>query len=433
MSDPLSGSLFDGDDEEPRICILLRPAPLADEVADLIFGHGFSVSVCDGLPSLKQISGKSNRTVVVTWLEDDGAEKTISGLDVIRALNAERDTPVPFLVISKREDFDARLKAVRNAASDFLPHPIDIPELVEKLDRIVNPEPPAPFRVLLVDDDPIVARVHARILHGAGMLTRIETDPTLVTGLMSEWLPDLLLLDLHMPGCSGMELAQIVRQLPTFDGIPIVFLSSEKEQSRQLAAISVGGDDFLIKPIHPNRLIASVVARAQRMRLLRQQMTQDPMTKLLNHSAIKNHLQNEMARLERRPGKVTFALVDIDRFKTINDSFGHPVGDIVIKTLSRLLKRRLRNSDGVGRYGGEEFAVVMPDTSVGEATEILDEIRHRFEGIVHNTVSGQTFSATFSGGLTEAEHGQATEDIIHRADQALYGAKSLGRNRITTG
>src|SRR6185503_1923102 len=133
-------------------------------------------------------------------------------------------------------------------------------------------------------------------------------------------------------------------------------------------------DDFLTKPIGEDRLVASLTARAQRARVLRSFMVRDSLTGVLNHSRLKAQLQIEVARSRRQGRRLAYAMIDIDHFKEVNDRHGHPAGDRVILSLSRLLQNRLRKTDIIGRYGGDEFAVILPDADGPTAVKVLAEI-----------------------------------------------------------
>ena len=152
-----------------------------------------------------------------------------------------------------------------------------------------------------------------------------------------------------MPNCHGKELAAAIRQENAYLPIPIVFLSAEDDTSKQLDVMTIGGDDFLVKPIHPEHLVAAVVTRAKRFRALRGLMVRDSLTGLLNHTTTNEQTKIELARARRIKNSLSFALLDIDHFERVNDQYGHPAGDRVIKSLSNLLKKRLRATDVIGR------------------------------------------------------------------------------------
>ncbi len=201
---------------------------------------------------------------------------------------------------------------------------------------------------------------------------------------------------------------------------------------KQLAAMSLGADDFLVKPIAPTHLITAITHRAQRARVLRSFMIRDSLTKLLNHVAIKEQLELEILRARRKGASLAFGILDIDHFKSVNDRYGHVTGDQVIKNLARLLQRRLRGTDVIGRYGGEEFAVVLTDVDGAHAMAVMDELRTVFENMPQ-LAADKTFSVTFSGGITTFPAYPDAIDLTQAADKALYEAKRLGRNRIVMG
>jgi diguanylate cyclase (GGDEF)-like protein len=163
--------------------------------------------------------------------------------------------------------------------------------------------------------------------------------------------------------------------------------------------------------------------------MLRSFMVRDSLTGLLNHTAIKDQLDGEVAWAIREKKTLSFAMIDIDHFKKVNDTYGHSVGDRVIKSLSRLLKQRLRTSDLIGRYGGEEFAVVLVDDDKTTAMKVLDIIREDFSQLRH-LANGKEFTVTFSCGIADVSQFPDASKLNDAADKALYKAKHAGRNRV---
>ena len=238
-------------------------------------------------------------------------------------------------------------------------------------------------------------------------------------------------MDIYMPGCSGVEAANVIRQHSGYTNLPITFLSTESGLSNQLDALRVGGDDFLQKPITDSHLLNAVTIRAKRFRELSQLMSKDSLTGLLNHINLKLFLEREVASVERHPAALSFAMIDIDFFKSINDNYGHPEGDRVIKTLARLLKSRLRECDIAGRYGGEEFAIVLKNTSLEDGVKVVESIKRIFSDIQFKAGDSH-YSATFSAGIAQWKPKMTMSELIVAADEALYKAKNLGRNQICT-
>mgnify|MGYP001557833941 CR=1 FL=1 len=351
------------------------------------------------------------------------------GETLLSQVQAGRAEPVPILYLSTQSDLPSRLRAVRAWGRAYFTKPVDYDHLVEVLQGLTTRENAEPFRILIVEDDRQVATFCARVLEEAGMIPSAVTNPMSALQMLAAFRPELILMDLYMPDCSGIELATVIRQQGAYDGIPIVYLSGETDVDRQLAAMRLGGDDFLTKPILPEHLIASIVARAQRSRTLRSYMVKDGLTGLSNHSIGMQQLDVAIMQSRARRTRLGYALIDLDHFRSVNDVYGHPAGDRVLRNLALLLRRRLRKHDMVCRFGGEEFAVILPETDGLDVVKILDEIRSDFSE-VHHRSNGDEFATTFSAGVATAPpHGDVVA-ITDAARSALYEAKQNGRNRL---
>jgi diguanylate cyclase (GGDEF)-like protein len=333
------------------------------------------------------------------------------------------------VVVCASGGLDQRIAAVRLGMEGFFAPPFDPALLVDRLDNLLRDEAEDAPSVLVVEDSPAQAAFIGAVLGQAGMLPRVVTDPMQVWDVLGEFQPELILMDMYMPGCTGEELAKVIRQQPAWLSVPIVYLSAETDANRQQAAMSLGGDDFLTKPIAPERLIAAVWTRVRRYRSLRALMVRDSLTGLLNHTTVKERLHLEVLRAQRHARPLAFAMVDIDHFKKVNDTWGHPAGDRVIKNLSRLLSQRLRATDIVGRYGGEEFAVVLPETTADNAVAVMNNLRESFAALPQGTLA-QPFQATFSCGIAALPDHASAKALTEAADAALYEAKRGGRNRV---
>jgi diguanylate cyclase (GGDEF)-like protein len=268
------------------------------------------------------------------------------------------------------------------------------------------------------------------MLNTAGIVTRAINNPLEIFDALTHFKPEIILMDMYMPGCNGTELARVVRQESRFTSIPIVFLSSEDDIDVQIAAMSHGADDFLTKPIRPKHLQSTIRTKAERARSLVSIMKRDSLTGLLNHTSVLHELEAEIQKAKQSQYPLCFTMIDIDHFKQVNDNYGHPVGDKIIRSLSLFLKQRLRKSDSIGRYGGEEFAIVLPNTTLEQAVSIFEDIRLRFSQFIHTTDTIE-IKSTFSGGIALLQ-AHPTHSIIVMADQALYQSKREGRNRICT-
>ncbi|CAK0763142.1 two-component system, cell cycle response regulator [Gammaproteobacteria bacterium] len=354
-----------------------------------------------------------------------------NGTELLTKILRELDHRVPAVFLSGHHDFNTRLRAVQAGGMAFFPKPLKAIDLAETLDNLTAEAKPPPFRILVVDDDPEMARYHALILEDAGMITSSLHDPTRILEVLYEFNADLILMDMYMPLCSGRDLAKVIRQIPEYLSLPIVYLSGETNSNKQFSALRVGAEDFLTKPIEPVQLVSAVLVRVERMRVLRSLMTRDSLTGLYNHTSIKQFLTGTIASANRHQFSVCFAMLDVDHFKNVNDSYGHPVGDQVLVALSRILRKRLRNSDLVGRYGGEEFAVVMPEANLSQGVHVLNELREDFSKVRFFSGS-QEFNVTFSCGVACYPECTSPEELCEISDKALYKAKHAGRNQVMT-
>ncbi|WPL15798.1 Stalked cell differentiation-controlling protein [Thiorhodovibrio winogradskyi] len=399
------------------------------QLANQLACFGYPLKAFDRLEVLKAAMLEQTPAAVVIDIVFPEGEN--AGPDMLAALRQRLDTQVPAIFISSRDDFSARLCSVRAGSSAFCPKPVNIPEMVEFLDHLTNPTPPEQFNILIVDDEPELVQLHAATLEAAGMNCQVVTAPEQVLGVLERFRADLVLMDLHMPRCSGQELASMLRQIPGYVSLPIIFLSSETNQERQFQALQAGADGFLVKPIEPRRLIDEVRLRAERMRTLRSLMVRDSLTGLFNHNTILQFLELAVANARRNDSPLCFAMLDVDHFKQVNDTQGHPAGDHVLMALSRTLRLRLRDSDLIGRYGGEEFAVVLNDTTLEDAIKLIDALRTDFSRIQFQA-NGSHFHCTFSAGIATYPNCPDPRRLTETADHALYSAKHAGRDQVAS-
>ncbi len=377
--------------------------------------------------ALLDVARKKQPDIIIMDIVFPESDK--KGLEVINSLQTLYKDNIPIIFISARNDFDARLYALEVGGIAYFNKPFKVTELVDSIDEILFPPTPEPYRVLIIDDDQSIAQYHALILEDAGIRVEIVTIVNQVLDKITKFKPDLLLLDMFMPKCSGPKLAQLIRQIPEFVSLPIVYLSSETNSQNQISALRVGADGFLTKPIMPQRLISEVLLRTERMKVIRSLMIKDSLTGLLNHTTLLNALDNSLQNATRRNEPVNFVMIDIDHFKKVNDQYGHALGDQVILALSRLLRQRFRQTDYVGRYGGEEFALVLPNMQKEKTIEVVNHLRQDFANLKF-TASEGVFSCTLSAGLSFFPQLKNKQDIVNRADAALYEAKHKGRNQV---
>jgi diguanylate cyclase (GGDEF)-like protein len=341
-----------------------------------------------------------------------------------------KEQGVPFLLIGAQNDFNIRLAIAKLGASGYFVMPLDIADIIQRINQVFDAQSALPGRVLIVDDDLQLACHYKLVLEAAEFKVDFVTHPEELLPRMESFQPELVLMDLNMPDVSGRDLAGVIRQFKRYNSLPIVFLSAETELSAQIDALYYGADEFLTKPISDDALILAVHARISRARTLEALITKDGLTGLLTHSNIKEMAGYELSRAKRTAITQCFAMLDIDHFKSVNDTYGHATGDTVIASLATLLKQRLRTTDLIGRYGGEEFLVVLPECEIDEAVILLEKIRVLFSEIEF-CKDDMLFSSSISIGVASTSQFLSCEadDLINCADQALYRAKRSGRNK----
>ena len=389
---------------------------------------GYEVVRMNHLGALAKAVAMRRPHVIV--IELSFPEGKLAGAEEIGRIKQIERFRIPTIFVSHSNSFESRLLAVRSSGDGYFTKPLDVVALTERIEAILRHDEDKAYRILIIDDDAVTSRFYGAILRDAGMNVYLLNDPHQILTVMTDFRPELLLMDIYMPGCSGVELSRLIRQDNSYVDVPIVFLSSEADMSKQLEAVKAGADDFITKPVAPEYLKASLANRAERYRSLRALIMRDGLTGLLNHTAIKEQLSSEISQAGRSGSPLSLAMIDLDKFKDINDTYGHPAGDQVLRTLARLLRQRLRRSDIVGRYGGEEFAVIFPDTNAVTARRVLDQVRQAFAKIQQHS-ENDNFSVSFSGGVADLESSLDADELFDIADAAMYVSKQEGRNRIT--
>lgn len=273
---------------EMLVYLVEDDATQADELGAQIRYFGYQVHTFNDLSAAR---AALQHTIPAAILMDMiFPEGDAAGAEALINFDGELAEKTAIVFISVRDDLLARLQAVRAGGKAYFTKPINVGALIDTLDYLTVGETQPPFRVLIVDDSAVQANINAMHLKKAGIQTHIVTEPLNALAPLNDFNPDLILLDLYMPECSGLELARAIRQIESFVSIPIVYLSAETDRDKQLAAVGLGGDDFLTKPIKPAHLVSAVSSRVERYRQMRNLMVRDSLTGLFNHTTIKERL-----------------------------------------------------------------------------------------------------------------------------------------------
>lgn len=410
------------------IWLLLQPQSLMTELTSQLAAFGHEV-VCfsDFAPMLERLQTEVPALVFSSLSLPDNQ----SLFEQTLLLNLLAKHHSRLLMFSEKDSFDLRIKAAQLRADAFFVSQLDIPYMIATISDLLEQGSRQSGRVFIVDDDLLLAQHYALVLNAAGVETQIIENVKNIVHELMRFQPDLVLMDMYMPDYSGAELAGLIRQYQSLKQLPIVFLSSEDNKALQIRAMAHGADDFITKPISDVQLAQSVQVRLSRSLQIKNLIEKDGLTALAKHSAVKEAAEFEFGRLLRQQKPLSLVMLDIDHFKSVNDNYGHATGDVVITALATLLRKRIRLTDKAGRYGGEEFLLILPDCTAAQARDMAGHILQSFRRL-HFSADGVQFSCTFSAGVSSTSEGDfsSSEQMIGAADEALYLAKRTGRDRV---
>lgn len=288
------------------------------------------------------------------------------------------------------------------------------------------------MKVLIVDDSPdALALAKARLGKEGLELICADGGKAGLDAAVREQ-PDLILLDVDMPDMSGFDVCRVLKAGSESCMIPIIFLSGSGGLEDKVRGLDLGAVDFVTKPFDAFELRARVNAalRTKHMQdLLIKHAKIDPLTGLANRRGLMERLELEWARIQRHGGRLSLIMGDVDHFKRINDTHGHTVGDRALQAIAGAIAGQCRETDLAGRYGGEEFAIVVPGEDVSGAAELAERCRQAVEAVsLGDGDSGVAVAASF--GVSDSEDAVSPEALVDQADRAMYMAKESGRNRI---
>jgi diguanylate cyclase (GGDEF)-like protein len=291
--------------------------------------------------------------------------------------------------------------------------------------------------VLIVDDVPINLRALAGALAGGARIRVATNGPRALSICRSEDPPEIVLLDVVMPGMDGHEVLRELKSDPRTMEIPVIFVTGQDDEDEELQGLELGAVDYITKPVRPAIVRARVrtqVRLERSLRMLEELASIDGLTEVPNRRQFDLALAREWARGTRTGQPLTVVLLDIDHFKAFNDNYGHQAGDVGLQRVAKALERVLkRPADLLARYGGEEFVALLPETDAIAAAALAERLRHAVEGqaIDHAHSSAAEVVTVSVGVATAVPWGNGDpEALVEAADRALYRAKEQGRNQV---
>ncbi len=301
---------------------------------------------------------------------------------------------------------------------------------------------PQNFLILAVDDNPVNRILIEKVLTREGYKTKILSSSEKVIPCLTEQQPDLILMDLMMPNISGLELCEQIKSNSLYQEIPIIFITASNEKQDLLKAFDSGAVDYVTKPFHHQELLARIKIHLE-LKFTRDELKKalaeveqlaktDELTGISNRRNFYSLAEREFNLANRSKRNFALLILDIDRFKTINDTYGHPIGDEVIKYVAQECTRNLRQEDLCARWGGEEFVIFMSESDLSEAIIVANRIRDNVENQPLQINSGNVSLTVSIGVSVYHQQDENIDKTISRADKALYQAKKTGRNKVVS-
>lgn len=322
--------------------------------------------------------------------------KNIHIFDDINNIYGEHRDKSHIIYGSHANDLLAQISALRSQSGTLITYPIDSFYLLNKIFSLTNSNIEDPYRILIIEDSKTQAKLIASILSAANIIHKIENDPLNALTTIAEFQPELILMDIHMPHCSGLELGAIIRQHDEYVSLPIVYLSSDSSTDTQINSLSLGGDTFLHKPIKPTHLVSVTSMKAKRYRALRQLMMYDMLTNVLNRNNFFKNLHIELQRSQRNNTNIVIIFTKIDAFKTIEKQYGSQICDYILIAWSNILKQRLRCTDIIGRISNHHFGLLLPQTNIEQAQQIIIQLNSLLQQCNFNIDDNSTITVSCS-------------------------------------
>ncbi|MDM9382110.1 response regulator [Chlorogloeopsis sp. ULAP01] len=390
--------------------------------------HATRTQIAPNAIAAKELLTQDCPDVVLLELpSDENAENALALLAEL----SNRIPAVPVIIMTEQNSLLDRVKVARLGGRAVLQKPISPTTVLETVHQILQYSLPTEAKVMVVDDDPQILAAVQTLLVPWGVKVYTLDNPLRFLEAIAVAEPELLILDVEMPGISGIELCQVVRNEPRWSGLPILFLTGHSDTITKQQIFAAGADDYISKPIVEPELITRILNRLERSLAQRHLAEIDALTFVSNRRKSTQDIERQLAWSDRHHQSFCFAIVDLDNLKQINHQHGHMIGDRVLSRLGQLLRQVFHTQDVVGRWGGTEFVVGMAGMNKSDGVRRLLEVLKSFRQIEFTTANAQKFHATFSAAVIEyPQAGNNLQALYQSADTVLEQAKITGRNKV---
>lgn len=414
-----------------RILLVDDDCDFARHLESVLRHEGFEVAVLLDIAELGPTVAAQRPLAAVIDMDFSG--ERFAGAEEVLRMQPGDGPPLPVIFVSAFDSFDLRLAAIRAGGHYFFGKPLEESSLVDTLRTLLGLQDADPFRILLVDDDTTLLALYRDVLEEAGYKVFTATHGREALTLLEKQEPDLALIDVHMPGCTGIELGQILRQHHQFAHMPILFMSASLDTDLQLACVRLAHDEFIHKPIEPWRLLMAVEPRAKRSRLLRPgarsggfsfDLEYDALTALPNLRQFRKELEQALIQQRHSGELVTAIKIDLRDFHAVNDVYGHHFADQLLQKIAWDISHCLSAQDVLCRDGGDEFWVLTTQLKQPEqADDLACAVLHAIERSKLTETGAPLHLAANIGIAMAPQDALSQDELLQCTETALFHAK----------
>jgi diguanylate cyclase (GGDEF)-like protein len=339
---------------------------------------------------------------------------------------------IPLIFTADEDDQEDRLLALRNGGTGYLVEPVSVSGLLELIERQYDLHADSPYRVLVMEDSKSQAKFYDKALSKGHFEVRLVSNPAVFMEALRGFDPEIVLMDMQMPGCSGIELTRIIRQMPRYAHLPIIFLSAEESLRKQNQALLSGGTSFIVKPAKKEQLLFLVELYSRRYRDINPQIDINPDTGLSFCPQFKQKIAIEASRMSRNNCNAALAIIQLDEIDIMISNTNFSLINVAIQQLSLILKQRLRKTDIVGHLETGQLGVVLTTGKRQDWSKILDAIRLHFSELPFH-LQHQDKELTISIGVASLSTNADAHNWFERASKHLDRAIEVGGDQTITG